>query len=346
MTIDVSRAPRGELVAAELVAAIAEYGRLADLTERHYLELKGPESLDSKQDKQKIAKFILGAANRSPERAADAFEGYGVMVIGITKNGATGIDPIEMLELQRVIKPFLGEAGPRWDVVRVPVERSTKQVLVILVDPPQMGQPAFICRGDGDKISSGHIYFRDDGETRQARADEMDMLAARGAARPAAPVHIEVGISGRVVPLVVDEAQTLDAFISRTRRRLLDALPKPKAPTPTELKSFKVGNATAESAAVVEPMLKNIDTGALAGWLGSMPEDRTESQYRDAIETWERDFRKAWPDAITTLASYLLECSRDDRAEQDTDLHARRRDQGSLGRRGHGGQLLRAAWNA
>jgi hypothetical protein len=306
MTIDISRAPRGELVAAELVAAFAEHGLRADLTERHYLELKGPESLDSKQDKQKIAKFILGAANRWPERAAEAFEGYGVMVIGITKNGVVGIEPIEMLELQKVIKPFLGEAGPRWDVVRVPVQGSTKQVLVVLVDPPQMGQPAFICRASGDKISSGHIYFRDDGETRQAQADEVDMLAERGAARPAAPVDIEVSTTGSVVPLIVDEAQTLDAFINMTRRRLLDALPKPKAHRPT-VKSYEVVDATAEPAgALAGAVLKSIDIG-LAGMLGSIAEDRTESQYRNAIDIWERRFREAWPDAITTLASYLLD---------------------------------------
>ena len=37
--LDISRAPRGELVAAQLVAAAATVG---DLAERHYLELKGP----------------------------------------------------------------------------------------------------------------------------------------------------------------------------------------------------------------------------------------------------------------------------------------------------------------
>ncbi|MCP2030729.1 hypothetical protein L1277_000793 [Okibacterium sp. HSC-33S16] len=55
------------------------------------VELKGPTDLVSKTSRQKVAKFILGAANRMPTRAADAFEGYGVMIVGITKNGVEGV---------------------------------------------------------------------------------------------------------------------------------------------------------------------------------------------------------------------------------------------------------------
>lgn len=299
MAVDLSRAPRGELVAAELVATIAAHGQLADLTERHYLELKGPENLNSKADKQKIAKFILGAANRSPERAAEAFEGYGVMVVGITKNGAEGIDPIETLELQKVIKPFLGEAGPRWDVVRVPVERSTKQVLVILVDPPQAGQPAFICRDNGDKLGSGHVYFRDDGETRQARADEMDMLAARGVVRPSAPVDIAVRIVGPVVPVVVDETRTLEEYIAVEREALINTLPKPPKPT-------MATNAPSGHQSAIAELSKNISSGNI---FGSIHEERTKEDYLASIDDWEARFRTAWPKAVRRFAGYELDAA-------------------------------------
>ena len=106
--IDLARAPRGELAAAHLVTAVADTG---DLAERHYLELKGPPDLATKVNKAKVAKFILGAANRLPDRAAEAFEGYGVMIVGITKQGIEGVPPIEMLALSQVIQPFLGAAG-------------------------------------------------------------------------------------------------------------------------------------------------------------------------------------------------------------------------------------------
>lgn len=292
MSVDSSRAPRGEMAAAELVAAIAAHGLLADLTERHYLELKGPENLNSKADKQKIAKFILGAANRSPERAAEAFEGYGVMVVGITKSGAEGIDPIETLELQKVIKPFLGEAGPRWDVVRVPIEASPKQVLVILVDPPQAGQPAFICRDNGDKLASGHIYFRDDGETRQANAGEMDMLAARGAVKSGAAVDIAVSVVGPVVPVVVEETRTLEEYITVERAALINALPDPSRPTPAA-QNYQV--AMAEIARSMS--------------FGTIPEGRTKEDYLSSIDDWEARFRAAWPESVRRLAGYALDAA-------------------------------------
>ena len=310
MTIDTTRAPRGELVAAELVAAIAAHGVLADLTERHYLELKGPESLDSKSDKHKIAKFILGAANRSPQRSQEAFEGYGVMVIGITANGVTGVQPIEMLELQKVVKPFLGEAGPRWDVVRVPADDSTRQVLIVLVDPPQDGQPAFICRASGEKLQSGHVYFRDDGETRQAYADEMDMLAARGASGGSAPIELEVGINGTVVPLVVDEARTLDEYIEKKRARLLEALPKPNPEADPVANSPRTAYAIAVDAIGISAALSGVSRIGAADFLGSTePEKRTEAEYIAEIDAWESSMREAWPGAVEAFAGYVLPSS-------------------------------------
>ncbi|MCI1788698.1 MAG: hypothetical protein LKI58_11685 [Actinomyces sp.] len=277
---------------------------LADLTERHYLELKGPENLNSKADKQKIAKFILGAANRSPERAAEAFEGYGVMVIGITKNGAEGIDPIETLELQKVIKPFLGEAGPHWDVVRVPVDGSTKQVLVVLVDPPKVGQPAFICRDNGDKLTSGHVYFRDDGETRQANAGEMDMIAAGGAAKSAAPVDIAVSVVGVAVPVIIDEKRSLDKCISVEREALIAALPRLKPSKPASAQGGP-GVAIGYQSAIAE-LSKSLSA---ANFFGGIPEERTRDEYLASIDDWEARFRKAWPKAVRRFAGYTLDAA-------------------------------------
>lgn len=164
--IDITRAPRGEIAAAELVAAVA---RIGDLAERHYLELKGPADLNSKSSKQKVAKFILGAANRLTEQAAEAFEGCAVMILGISESGIGGLPPIEMLELSKVVQPFLGVPGPRWDVFRVPVEHSNKQVLVVVVEPPHDGQPVYLCRASGEGLTDGRVYIRADGETREPR---------------------------------------------------------------------------------------------------------------------------------------------------------------------------------
>lgn len=314
--LDLTRAPRGELAAAQLVVGAAARG---DFAEHHYLELKGPSDLASKVNKAKLAKFILGAANRLPERAAEAFEGYGVMIIGITANGVEGVPPVETLALSQVIQPFLGAAGPRWDIVRVPVEESPNQVIVILVDPPQIGQSPFICRSNGEGLQSGRIYFRGDGETREATADEVDLLMARGRAKPTDPVELEVSIVGTVVPLIVDEDRTLNEYIAKTRRRLLDALPAPTPPTPSELEGFgATGIASGLSGlrlggtGLPEAMSRLMSEQA-GGAFGAArflsteePEKRSEQEYRENIEAWASEFRDAWPEALEALAARLI----------------------------------------
>ncbi|AWY95808.1 Hypothetical protein CB129slpB_1108 [Propionibacterium freudenreichii] len=316
--LDLTRAPRGELAAARLIATAAASG---DLAERHYLELKGPPDLSSKVNKAKIAKFILGAANRMPERAAEAFEGYGVMIIGIAKNAIEGVPPIEMLSLSQVIQPFLGATGPHWDIVRVPIENSPNQVIVVLVDPPQTGQPPFICRANGEGLQNGRIYYRGDGETREPTADELDLLMARGSAQPTAPVELGVSVVGTVVPLAVDEERTLNEYIAKTRKRLLDALPAPKPSTPASRQPGQLGAAGVTSGlsslhslgtGLSEAMSRIISeqaSGALgtAGILAAeVPEQRSEEDYKDEIEAWASQFREAWPDALEAFAVRLM----------------------------------------
>ncbi|WP_187995480.1 hypothetical protein [Schaalia sp. JY-X159] len=314
--LDLTHAPRGELAATQLVAAAAARG---DLAERHYLELKGPPDLASKVNKAKLAKFILGAANRLPERAAEAFEGYGVMIIGVTRNGAEGVPPVEMLALSQVIQPFLGARGPHWDIVRVSVEESPNQVIVLLVDPPQTGQRPFICRANGEGLQSGRIYFRGDGETREATADELDLLIARGSARPADPVELEVSVVGTVVPLVVDEDRTVNEYIAKTKRLLLDALPAPAPAAPSEVQGLGVTGVVAGpwglhlgGMGLSEAMFRSVSeqTRGLVGAAlfdnTEVPEKRSERDYKDEVEAWASDFRAAWPEALEALAARLL----------------------------------------
>jgi len=308
-SIDTSHAPRGEIAAAELVAAVA---RIGDLAERHYLELKGPGDLKSKTSKQKVAKFILGAANRLTEKAAEAFEGCAVMILGITGSGIEGLPPIEMLELSKVVQPFLGIPGPRWDVFRVPIEDSVKQVLVVVVEPPHDGQPVYLCRASGDGLTDGRVYIRADGETREATSAEQDAMRARANTSTAAPVELEVSVVGRVAPLVVDETRTFDEYIDVTRRRLLDALPTPKPEPDSAAMSFTVeaaqgGSAVLDYAKLLSTSDPSVSNSVANRWFGSDPEHRTEQEYREAIDDWEAAVRAAWPMAITKLAGYAMD---------------------------------------
>ncbi|WP_144876309.1 hypothetical protein [Microbacterium sp. 1.5R] len=309
--LDTSRAPRGVLAAQRLVEAVAERG---DLAERHYLELKSTLDLSTKKDKEKIAKFILGASNRMPDTAATAFEGYAAMVIGVGAGQVVGIAPVEMMEIAKVVQQYVGAAGPRWDVVWVPIEGSANQVLIIVVDPPEPGQRPFPCRSNGESLTSGRIYIRADGETREANADEFDLLLARGAASQKVEVDFGVEVSGGVAHVAIDDARTLEAYVAGQRRRLLGALPAVEPlvnDTADTVDTGAVGaGSLAELAAGVQriaAMSSVARSAALMVDASTVPEGRTEEAYRAAIDLWETRFRTAWGAASPRIAASSLQ---------------------------------------
>ncbi|WP_404430685.1 hypothetical protein LG299_12450 [Microbacterium lacus] len=295
--LDTSQAPRGVLAAQRLVAAVAEVG---DLAERHYLELKSTLDLSSKRDKEKIAKFVLGAANRMPDIAAGAFEGYAAMVIGVSEGVIKGVPPVEMMELAKIVQQYVGAGGPRWDVIWVPIEGSTKQVLVVLVDPPQVGQPPFACRSSGDSLTSGRIYVRADGETREANADEFDLLLKRGAAMPKVEVDFAIEVVGTISHLAEDHDRTVEEYVSLQRARLIDALRARESTTTIDADD---SGPVASGFAGLAPGIKGAASFARAM---QIPEDRTELEYLDSIDQWETQFREAWQAATTVIAAGLL----------------------------------------
>lgn len=296
--LDTSRAPRGVLAAQRLVVAVAERG---DLAERHYLELKSTLDLSTKRDKEKIAKFVLGASNRMPDIAADAFEGYAAMIVGVSQDEIVGIPPVEMMEIAKVVQQFVGAAGPRWDIVWVPVEGSTNQVLVILVDPPIFGQGPFPCRASGTSLTNGRIYIRADGETREANAEELDLLLKRGSTPPEAELEFAVEVIGEVSTVSLDDDRTVEEYLRAKKEQLLAALPSNQPPAPTGLNSTELG-LTGFSASHASA-LKGI--AAMASAM-SIPEERTEEEYRSAIERWEARFRVSWSAAKSRIVASRL----------------------------------------
>lgn len=297
--LDTSRAPRGVLAAQALIVAVAKQG---DLAERHYLELKSTLDLSTKKDKEKIAKFILGASNRMPDVAAKAFEGYGVMVIGVKQGDIAGIPPIEMVEISKTIQQYVGAAGPRWDIVWVPIESSPNLVLLILVDPPEFGQGPFPCRANGESLTSGRIYIRADGETREANAEEFDLLLKRGSALPKAEVDFAVDLLGGVSSFSLDDDRTVQWYLRIRSGQLLAALPSKEPPTTTRLKG--IGSGAAGFAAAYAPALESISSPIFDTMYA--PEERTEDGYRAAVDRWEADFRRSWAAAKSTIAASQL----------------------------------------
>lgn len=295
--VDTSRTPKGELAAKDLIDAVVASD---DRVERHYLEIKSTLDLATKKDQAKLAKFILGAANRMPDRAATAFEGHGVMVIGASTGSVVGVPPIEALEIQKAVLPFIGADGPRYDLVRVPVPGSDNEVLVFLVDPPEWGQGPFICQKSGDGgLRDGAVFVRADGETREARADELKQLLQRGQTSTT-PIDFAVRVVGVVRPIEINNDETLEEYISLHRSRLRAGLENEKSPPKSDVTSAGSAEVTlppaaTEAARKARALMRSF----------TEPESRSEEEYFASIDDWEQHFRDAWPEAVLRLIGGL-----------------------------------------
>ncbi|MCU1482167.1 MAG: hypothetical protein JWQ19_2953 [Subtercola sp.] len=233
----------------------------------------------SKEGLAKIAKFILGAANRMPDVAARYFEGHAVMVLGVGAGSTSGIESVEALDIERGIRPYLSVNGPRWDLQRVPVDAG-REVLLILVDPPKMGQPPFPCFKDGPGLHNGQIIIRADGETRQATGEEVLQLQHRGRQdRP--DVDLAVVVEGRAVLYSCNQG-VLEEHIDRESARLLAAL---------------------RTASLKNPF--GMSSVALMASMGQREEKRSEDEYRHEIESWTTACATSWPTAVDAVAAML-----------------------------------------
>lgn len=320
-TVDTSRAPHGERAARALVDAIAAGD---DRLESHYLELKGTLDLTGARDRGKLAKFILGAANRMPDKAAKAFGGHAVMVIGVMNGQVVGIAPVENLDVEKAVMPYIGADGPRWELIRVRVF-SGNDVLLLIVDPPQWGQAPFPCLKDGEGLVDGDVYVRTDGETRKAKSGEIKELSRRAAVGANVAVGFDVDFVGEVIPAVVDTDATLEAYLAAETRRLLRPLlgraremtevDGTAGESPGRRRRFVIPEGTFENLmslsddefgrrheSGLEAAARRAEeslAGPAAGALGLFvePESRSGGAYRAEVADWRARFRAAWPEA-------------------------------------------------
>lgn len=203
--------PTGEIGWSRLIDYVLESD---DRVERYFLEVKSEADLNSKRDQAKVAKYILGAANRDLAQAQRRFGGHALMVLGVGNGTVVGVRPFEAKDLGRAIQRLIGADGPGWDFERIRVDGH--DVIIIVVDPPTGDM--WTCRADAPGLTDGGIYVRADGETRQATGDEVRTLITRATSRPPT-VDVDVAIEGEVLAIQVDES-VLTAWIQTTAEQL------------------------------------------------------------------------------------------------------------------------------
>jgi hypothetical protein len=231
--IDLNRLPTGARGWAELVAwASASDDRL----ERYFLELKSDVDLTVKHGRHKVAKFILGAANRDPAKAARRFGGHAVLLLGVGGGAATGIAPFEAQDLEREVRKLAGADGPGWDYEQIPID-ADHSVVAIVVDPPT--GKIWPCLSDGEGMSNGDIYLRGDGRTEKATGAEIQAMLRRAGTPTSVLPDIAVEIIGEALAVRLDRAR-LVGWIEDTAQDYLDDV---NAPVPAVALPFAAQSA-------------------------------------------------------------------------------------------------------
>ena len=290
--VDLAHLPRGQKGLRELVAKVS---RVHDTSERNFFEVKSDVDLTTKVGRAKLAKFVLGAANRDPAMAARRFDGHALLILGVESGDFQGIPPFEAHEVQGDVAKFTGVLGPEWDFDQL-VAADGRSVFVAYVMPPDPAKQPWVCQADftDEKMTSGGIYLRADGETRPARAAEVEAMLARRAAATVPQADIEVAVQGKAHRYNYDQ-HVVDDYIARVRDDLLAALPKPKSPM----------DAMNPVSPALELMVGLAESKAL-GWGMTKPEDRTEQQYRAQIDAWATAVREQLPAVVEEAVASAL----------------------------------------
>ncbi|MEV0079009.1 hypothetical protein AB0H58_21620 [Nocardia neocaledoniensis] len=281
MDLDLAAFPKGDRQLWEIVDYIKDNG---DRTETHYLEAKSDVDVRTKAGGVKVAKFVLGAANRMPDVAAKYFEGHALMVLGVTHGAIDGVDQIDEKDLRSRVGQYTGSGSkPGWEIRQLPIVNTNKVVLVVLVDPPEAGATIWTCRkeySDGAKgtplLRDGAIYVRPTSETREANAAEIAELVERARTVSLPDADLDVTISG-VVHRITFRPGLRDEWIEDVRKHL------------------SRGGA------------KNAGVGAGAGLFmtASLIDSRNAEQFNTELDTWAYEVKRAWAKFVLA-ASWMI----------------------------------------
>ncbi|MFF5794649.1 hypothetical protein ACFY5D_21605 [Paeniglutamicibacter sp. NPDC012692] len=228
VSLDTDVIPLGERIQKSILDYVTAVGDAAETT---YLEAKSSLDVTSKVGVAKVAKFLLGAANRRPSEAARHFHGYSVLIIGAQQGSAPGVPRgAEPHELEDRLRPYLGPQFPAFEFGRIGID-DHNEVLFIIAQPPQEGQSIFSChktyQSDDrrDSLEDGAIYVRGTSNTRPARSGEVLALVerARGGGKPS--IQLEVVILGSVCR--VDRVQDVFEILYEREEEVFNRQPEP-----------------------------------------------------------------------------------------------------------------------
>ncbi|MEU4229464.1 hypothetical protein AB0F17_34650 [Nonomuraea sp. NPDC026600] len=290
----------------------AEFVALADAVfdasaadESTWLEWKSTLDLRSKHGCHHIARAIVGFANRMPDVAASYTEGRAYLVVGVSPGHLPGVTPIDVVDLDQGLTPYLGKRGPRWRPTYVTLTRAgqTAQVLIVEVDAPRWGDRIFCMCKEFDGVPDGAIFVRVNGATRPPKSHEVEALGGRfrrGAQEVKVDLRVLEGTPVRPVDTGEDAAERWLAARRRDAMASLLAWEQPEPATP-KIRTY-VSTAHAELANVGKTLNQ-----ALNQALRTKPETRTPDEYRHEVEEYLQQCSACWPDLVMPgAASHIV----------------------------------------
>lgn len=225
--IDTARALRTDDELLRLVAAI--YGSRPEGQETSWLEWKSSLDLTKAPGKFAVAKAILGFANRSVDDARLTTGGVAYMVVGVEPGVASGVAAIDHADLTPGIKIYA--STPRFTPRTL--RFAGVEVLVVVVEPPESGDPIHTLQKQYDKFEAGVIFHRGPARTAPAGPKEIDMLVERRAQGARQP-ELELTLRAAAKPLTRISAspEQLEDWLSRHEKYVRANGGKPPEPPP------------------------------------------------------------------------------------------------------------------
>jgi hypothetical protein len=184
----------------DLKALVEAVAQATKDDESFFLEWKSTLVLNTKPAAYHVARCILGMANRQPDFAATAMGGLGYMVVGATAGEVTGITPVDLVDLDSKLRPYLGDRQPQWTPMYLTVEDV--QVLVIVVEAPNWGDPIWTLRKEAPpeyrNLPAGTIFHRNKANTAPANPEQVEMLGERLLRRVPEELQLQLTVTPEV----------------------------------------------------------------------------------------------------------------------------------------------------
>ncbi len=282
LRIDTTRALRSHHSHVELVKAIIAAPKSTQETQA--VEWKIGIDLTDRGWRAKLAKGVLGFANRDPDVAVRWFEGCAYFVAGASPGELSGTAVFDSAKVEDMLAPYLGKgpAGPEWSSSYIEVDG--KSVLVVTVEPPRWGSRIWTLLKEyasekGEPLRAGDIFVRQHASTERASPADIDMLTRRATATGTRLGGLSIVLKANTAAVPIDIRDVTVAAWLDGEREALKLHPDPPKQPPNVLNNVTL-SAAKRKALTVEDIL-----GA-ANFAGkfTMPDPRTREKYQAELD--------------------------------------------------------------